>query len=129
MAATGFFHKISSGVMGLMRIRELHYLCDERGLAYFLALYFATVSWYFHNIIIDKVTEWYIMVFVYMTLWQFHHGPGLHRFDLFGGVVSESRLDIVAASIRGIERQLQSSNSKPALSTRCSVSPPFLIVA
>jgi hypothetical protein len=67
-AGSGFFWKISSGSVGLMRTRDLRNLCGRASILQSLALYFATVAWYMHNILVDYGTELYVLLFVFLTL-------------------------------------------------------------
>ncbi|CAK0855908.1 unnamed protein product [Prorocentrum cordatum] len=66
-AGSGFFWKISSGSVGLMRTRDLRSLCGRASIMQSVALYFATVAWYLHNILVDYGTELYVMLFIFMT--------------------------------------------------------------
>jgi len=66
-AGSGFFWKISSGSVGLMRTRDLRSLCGRASIMQSVALYFATVAWYVHNILVDYGTELYVLLFVFMT--------------------------------------------------------------
>jgi hypothetical protein len=66
-AGSGFFWKISSGSVGLMRTRDLRGLCGRASIMQSIALYFATVAWYLHNILVDYGTELYVMLFIFLT--------------------------------------------------------------
>jgi len=66
-AGSGFFWKISSGSVGLMRTRDLRSLCGRASIMQSIALYFATVAWYLHNILVDYGTELYVMLFIFLT--------------------------------------------------------------
>jgi len=66
-AGSGFFWKISSGSVGLMRTRDLRGLCGRASIMQSVALYFATVAWYLHNILVDYGTELYVLLFIFLT--------------------------------------------------------------
>merc|ERR1719245_1107839 len=66
-AGSGFFWKISSGSVGLMRTRDLRGLCGRASIMQSIALYFATVAWYLHNILVDYGTELYVLLFIFLT--------------------------------------------------------------
>eukprot|EP00930_Biecheleria_cincta_P061344 TRINITY_DN4690_c0_g1_i2.p1 TRINITY_DN4690_c0_g1~~TRINITY_DN4690_c0_g1_i2.p1 ORF type:complete len:2474 (-),score=434.83 TRINITY_DN4690_c0_g1_i2:272-7693(-) len=68
LAGSGFFWKIASGSVGLLRTRDLRALCGNASIMESLALYFATVAWYLHNVIVDISTELFVLIFVYLAL-------------------------------------------------------------
>ena len=47
LAGSGFFWKIASGSVGLLRTRDLRTLCQNASIMETFALYFATVAWCF----------------------------------------------------------------------------------
>jgi hypothetical protein len=67
-AGSGFFWKIASGSVGLMRTRDLRVLCGRASIMQSMALYFATIAWYVHNILVDYGTELYVLLFIFLTL-------------------------------------------------------------
>lgn len=68
LAGSGFFWKIASGSVGLLRTRDLRALCQNASVMETFALYFATVAWYIHNVIVDISTEVFLLIFIYLTL-------------------------------------------------------------
>jgi hypothetical protein len=66
-AGAGFFWKIASGCVGLMRTRDLRTLCSRASIMQSIALYFATAAWYLHNIFVDYGTELYVLLFIFLT--------------------------------------------------------------
>ncbi|CAJ1442771.1 unnamed protein product [Effrenium voratum] len=68
LAGSGFFWKIASGSVGLMRTRDLRALCGNASVMETFALYFATVAWYVHNVLVDISTEIFLLIFMYLTL-------------------------------------------------------------
>ena len=68
LAGSGFFWKIASGSVGLLRTRDLRALCGNASVMETFALYFATVAWYIHNVVVDISTEVFLLIFIYLTL-------------------------------------------------------------
>lgn len=68
LAGSGFFWKIASGSVGLLRTRDLRTLCQNASIMETFALYFATVAWYIHNVVVDISTEVFVFIFIYLTL-------------------------------------------------------------
>eukprot|EP00931_Biecheleriopsis_adriatica_P082853 TRINITY_DN5633_c0_g1_i3.p1 TRINITY_DN5633_c0_g1~~TRINITY_DN5633_c0_g1_i3.p1 ORF type:complete len:2802 (+),score=428.80 TRINITY_DN5633_c0_g1_i3:55-8460(+) len=68
LGAAGLFWKFSSGNVGVMRSRDLKVLCMSASHLYSVPLYFATVAWYVHQVLVDISTEIYLQLFILLAL-------------------------------------------------------------
>lgn len=67
-AASGFFFKISSGSVGVMRSRDLKILSENLNIVDNISFYFASIGFYFNNWLIDISLNLYVFCFVMLAL-------------------------------------------------------------
>jgi hypothetical protein len=73
-AASNFFSKISGGSISVIRSRDNHLLCERIGLLQSLSFYFASVSFYVSNLLVDVSIYLYVFLFILFNLAGL--GPG-----------------------------------------------------
>ena len=68
ISSSGYFHKLASGSVGLIRSRDLWALSRRASPMGAFALYFATAARYIHMALVDICLEIFIFMFLYLTL-------------------------------------------------------------